>query len=496
MSDAIVLNPDLVGLFARASSDHNPLHTSVEYARATAFGRPVSHGALAVLAVLGRLPMAVSPSRVHAVFRDAVYPDAPHHLTVAANEDGYRGDLWAHGQRVLTASVQSGVAPPPASNWPSPPDAPSPMRQAPRALTLDEIEEGMEFSGWYTPAHLDELAFRLGLDRAVLPVATAMCWASYLAGMEVPGRQGLLASLTVTAHEHRPVPRYRYLCKVTSVDRRFGAVRVQGRLWADQRPAAEVRLETFFRPSARVVGLSETRAALPAGGALRGRVAVVIGASRGLGAATTLALAEQGCTVVGVHHMSTARAAELGRHRRIEMHQGDASDSGFCHTLAKHVRETYGRTDFLVCSAGPVLRPTRLTAETTELITGHVTAAMRLVAIPVAAFSPLLDASSGTLLVVSSQVLDNPGPEWPHHAAAKAALEHLVRAQCPAHPDWRVLLARLPSLDTDLSTPLTVLQRERRASPAAAAATLVTALHTPRAPGCALLEFDESGALR
>jgi len=489
----VVIGSDLMSLFVEASGDRNPLHTSVEYARATSFGRPVVFGVLAALTVLSRLPVASRVRRVRMLFREVVHPNDPHRLTVMPEGTGHRGELWAHGRCVLTVSVRRD--PVPAADWPQPPTAPSPMRERPRELSLGEVEPDLEVSGRYGPTRLDELIDRLALDRADLPATAtaALCWASYLAGMEVPGRQALLSTVTVTPHEHTAVPEYRYRGKVTRVDPRFGLLRNQGWLWADDQPAAEVTQESFLRPAERVVTLSDVRAALPATEVLAGQVAVVIGASRGLGAATALAMAEQGCTVVGVYHTSTTRAAELARHDLIDMVRGDAADDGFCRALAERVRDQYGRTDILVCSAGPVVRPIRLSEETTEALTDHVTDALRLVAVPINAFAPLLDAGASSLLVMSSQFLDRPGPDWPHHAAAKAAVEQLVRAISPAHPRRRTLLARLPELDTDLTTLLTTARQ--RASPAVAAAALLTALSAPHTPGCRRLEFTSSAEL-
>src|SRR5215470_5324889 len=51
----IRFSADDLAAFAQASHDRNPLHLSAAYARRTAFGQPLVHGALATLAALGRL---------------------------------------------------------------------------------------------------------------------------------------------------------------------------------------------------------------------------------------------------------------------------------------------------------------------------------------------------------------------------------------------------------------------------------------------------------
>ena len=45
------VSAEQVQRFAELSGDVNPLHTDRTYARATPFGRPVAHGALAVLSI-------------------------------------------------------------------------------------------------------------------------------------------------------------------------------------------------------------------------------------------------------------------------------------------------------------------------------------------------------------------------------------------------------------------------------------------------------------
>jgi NAD(P)-dependent dehydrogenase (short-subunit alcohol dehydrogenase family) len=77
---------------------------------------------------------------------------------------------------------------------------------------------------------------------------------------------------------------------------------------------------------------------------LQDKIAVVTGASRGIGKATVSLLKENGATVIGCSRGTNTDF------------QCDVSNTDHVHALFKHVQETYGRLDILVNNAG-ILRP-------------------------------------------------------------------------------------------------------------------------------------------
>lgn len=90
---------------------------------------------------------------------------------------------------------------------------------------------------------------------------------------------------------------------------------------------------------------------------LTGKVAVVTGASRGIGRAIALKLASRGATVVINYNGSKERAEEV-KHE-IEagggsavLYQCDVSDYGKCETFIQTVMKGHGRLDILVNNAG------------------------------------------------------------------------------------------------------------------------------------------------
>jgi 3-oxoacyl-[acyl-carrier protein] reductase len=101
---------------------------------------------------------------------------------------------------------------------------------------------------------------------------------------------------------------------------------------------------------------------------LEGRVALVTGASRGIGAAIARAFAAQGAMLLlcargdGVDTLAQELASS---ERPVRSMRGDISDSGFVRTLIASVRKDHGRLDVLVNNAG-VLRQGLIGMTSTE----------------------------------------------------------------------------------------------------------------------------------
>jgi len=90
---------------------------------------------------------------------------------------------------------------------------------------------------------------------------------------------------------------------------------------------------------------------------LQGKTAIVTGASRGVGRATALRLAEAGANVV-VNYLNAEEKAgnvvALCKEKGVDAIavQGDSSEWKDAHNLAQKAQEKFGRIDLLVCNAG------------------------------------------------------------------------------------------------------------------------------------------------
>ena len=90
---------------------------------------------------------------------------------------------------------------------------------------------------------------------------------------------------------------------------------------------------------------------------LNGKIAIVTGASRGIGKAIAQKLAARGATVIINYNGSEARALEVKASIKAEggsadVYRCDVSDFSGCEAFIHHVIKTYGRIDILVNNAG------------------------------------------------------------------------------------------------------------------------------------------------
>lgn len=166
---------------------------------------------------------------------------------------------------------------------------------------------------------------------------------------------------------------------------------------------------------------------------LEGRLALVTGASRGIGAATAEALG-----TAGAHVVLTARtAADLEAvEERIHAAGGsatiaplDLTDGDSIARLAAAVGERWQALDALVLNAAMLgtLAPVPAIdgTEFNRVLTLNVVAQQALIA----AFDPMLRRSeAGRLIAITSSVAQRPRAFWGAYGASKTALENLVLA--------------------------------------------------------------------
>ena len=81
-------------------------------------------------------------------------------------------------------------------------------------------------------------------------------------------------------------------------------------------------------------------------------VALVSGASRGIGKAIALALKQRGFEVVGFYKTSHEKAASITKEQQIDMQKVDVTDPSQVKQALGYIADTYGRLDAVVNNAG------------------------------------------------------------------------------------------------------------------------------------------------
>ncbi len=166
--------------------------------------------------------------------------------------------------------------------------------------------------------------------------------------------------------------------------------------------------------------------------ALRGEVALVTGASRGIGRAIQEALAQAGATVVGTA-TTEAGAAAIGQRLSDAGLAGegrvlDVRDRAGCDALVDDIARRHGKLSILVNNAGitaDMLSMRMRDDEWDGVLDTNLTAAFRLAR---ACMRGMMKAKWGRVINISSVVASSGNAGQANYAAAKAGLEGMTRA--------------------------------------------------------------------
>ncbi|HXP26437.1 MAG TPA: SDR family oxidoreductase [Steroidobacteraceae bacterium] len=166
---------------------------------------------------------------------------------------------------------------------------------------------------------------------------------------------------------------------------------------------------------------------------LLGRTALVTGASRGIGAAVALMMAEQGADVAINFRSKGSRAEEIANQvqalgRRALLAQADLTDQSSVEAMARAIEHIFGRLDDLVLNASGGLEKGKPASYAMEL---NLTAQVR----TLNAVLPLM-RSTGSIVFVTSHLAHFYGRRPVHGvyepiAASKKAGEDALRSRIP-----------------------------------------------------------------
>ena len=166
---------------------------------------------------------------------------------------------------------------------------------------------------------------------------------------------------------------------------------------------------------------------------LRNCVAIVTGASRGIGRAVAARLAGEGARLVlASRHGGALLDAVVERCARMgaEVHalSGDVGDPAFAGSLAAAAEERFGRIDLLVNNAGVALEELLVTTGDEAARATVGTNVMGVVWCSRAVLPAMLRQRRGCIVNLSSALARSPGPGSSVYAGTKGFVESFTRA--------------------------------------------------------------------
>jgi NAD(P)-dependent dehydrogenase (short-subunit alcohol dehydrogenase family) len=461
---------DLI-LFSELSGDRNPLHLSVEYASRNAYGERVVFGALGAIACLAclRPPSNKRVSSMTVEFLRPVFLDVSYHIESRLGEGEQTLSLRDGSIPVVSLVVRLAherVGPEPSA------ERPTFAVSVPAERTEASIEPGVTTNGTYAcdPAGLERLLRKMHFGGDPF-LAAVLSWASYIVGMELPGQSALFRRLTL-AFEAPPrhAPLFKYEVSVLKKKAKLGQVVSALTLRSGERIVARGKYEALIRPEILVAGAGDFDKFFT-GEEMAGRIVLIIGGSRGFGAALKLVLEAQGATVI--QFSRSASSVAYGK--------GDASDPEQLTRLREQIIVKYGRLDLLVCNAFPTIQSLRFEPNAFDRIQRYLSHATALVAAPLCVFLEPVHETGGRLVVISSSAVESPVREWPHYIAAKSAIEAYARVAPLQYPRLDTVIVRPPKLLTDMTN--TPFGRSGAIRPEEFAVQLARRLREPVRPG-------------
>jgi FkbH-like protein len=451
-------SPADVSRFAAWSRDHNPLHVDPAFARGTFFGQSIVHGMCSVVHALAETAIPAAAARsVDIEFQGAVAQDATYPATRTA--DAGASVVLVHdpsGHAVLRLRAMGEVADArfgAVVSWLPQVPAGDTVRSSAADRSLEDIAALPPLVGRYRTGE----GTAPGLAGTTVAPLHAQVYAlcSYLVGMEVPGLRSLFTRAVIAfAEEVDAREELLYRIDVERVDESFRLldtrVEVAG---ADGRLLATCVLRSYVRFSPVVTDLSQLRAHVDGLEGLAGRVALVVGGSRGLGADLASALALGGARVfVSYHHDEAGADALRGRlaasGAAVQVLKGDAADPAWCEETVSAIMREAGSLDLLVLNACAAPTPLSIGAASASQSQAYLQQNFALVQAPLAAALPALRQRGGAIAYVSSSYVVEHPPRFGHYVALKQAGEALVTTAVREVPELRGLILRPPPLQT------------------------------------------------
>ena len=435
----LIIDQTLVDQFAEWTGDFSPLHTDRQFARRTRFRSPVAHGMISVLmldAIADQFSDPVSLLSLKIQFKKPVAFDSGVCMVLKIDAEAMTfdaewfladsGELLTKGSGTLANQTAPALVDAPSgryelANWQI--DA----LKAQPDLEVSLAFEANRASGDGLVGVLNGTSPKIGNLRSVMQLST-------LVGMRLPGKYAIFSGFRMefdhdTAHVDAP-QQFSLTGRLASVDELGSSLKASIELLRDDDSQTRIAQgdvtvlvgePSQLQPSYEEVKSEWAKLVLP-------EVAVVVGASRGIGEATVKVLASLGSKVAFTYHLGKDDAEQIcqdivqGGGEALAV-QCDIRDPQEVASLFSMVKERWGEVGLLVNCAVYSFE-TKAWADTTwddftrefeVSIAGMHNACIE-------AIRHMEPRRQGKIINISSTVFDAPTPGHLSYTAAKGAV--------------------------------------------------------------------------
>jgi NAD(P)-dependent dehydrogenase (short-subunit alcohol dehydrogenase family) len=339
-------------------------------------------------------------------------------------------------------------------------------------------------------------AFGVGPKSMPLRQLTALLWASYHVGMEMPGRQALFSELKMefadTADDGNEIE---VALGTASFDERFNRYTVAGTGSVTGSVTgsgiASVSITAYKRPPPVDFTLQDFPRFDGPEPPLRSKIVFISGAARGFGAALARSCFLAGAKLA-LNYRGDARLALALRNEirlaggEAEIFEGRADDENSMRQLAQDVGAAFGGLDLIVNNAAPPIRELQFLEQDNADIVSFCAQNLAITLETARHLLPLL-REGGQFLQVSTRYLAAPVRGFAHYLAAKGAQEGLIRGLAEEFRKTEFIVARLPRILTDQTN--VPFSFDPAAHPGSVTHALILALKNRGAENFRLLEM-------
>jgi 3-oxoacyl-[acyl-carrier protein] reductase len=482
---ALAVDHAALEAFAAFSGDRSPLHLDPEYGRRSRFGGNVAHGMLPLMA-LPALLEAEQPGQAWRIvgaevrFLQPILPGERVVLTgsvAATNEGAVLPFAVLRGPQEAEATRGSLVLEPAeavhAHAAATPTSAPLTEGVALNDHRFESLEAGMATElafawGAGQLAGYEALLKRL-IGSARMPATSdgtalamaCLALASTQVGMLMPGRTATFQEARFAFGEAvQQGTRGSVRSSLVSLSSAAGTLSQSVRIGLNDAPFAEGKLIAQVARSPFVPPSMAELAARGTGLGLEGKVVLITGSGRGLGATTAKLFAVHGARVAvnyrSAREQAEAVAADIRAHGGEAMAlQADVTDADAVRAMVEAISSAWGPVDVLVNNAAGNFHPAPFDELRWEQMQGELDVVLKGAFHAVQAVLPGFKAKGGGRIInVSTIAVDAPPRLQARYVVAKTALNGLTRALAVELADRNILVNLVaPSfLETDFTS--------------------------------------------